>query len=95
MKNITVEELKTKLSENIRVIDVREGYEYSNGHVPGAINIPMSEIEGRVSEIKEEDYIICQSGARSTNVCQWLEMQGLTITNVQGGTSSFRGVLEY
>jgi rhodanese-related sulfurtransferase len=55
----------------------------------------MSEIEGRVSEIKEEDYIICQSGARSTNVCQWLEMQGLTITNVQGGTSSFRGVLEY
>ena len=51
MKNITAEELKTKLSENIRVIDVREGYEYSNGHVPGAINIPMSEIEGRVSEI--------------------------------------------
>ena len=35
------------------------------------------------SEIKEGDYIICQSGARSTNVCQWLEMQGLTITNVQ------------
>ncbi|MDD3016221.1 MAG: rhodanese-like domain-containing protein [Lactococcus chungangensis] len=95
MKNITAEELKTKLSDNIRVIDVREGYEYSNGHVPGAINIPMSEIEGRVSEIKEGDYIICQSGARSTNVCQWLEMQGLTITNVQGGTSSFRGVLEY
>lgn len=95
MKSVTIQELlETKKSvENL--IDVRETYEYTAGHVPSSKNIPMSEIENRISEIKTGDYIICQSGARSYQICQWLIGQGIEVINVLGGTCAYSGKLEY
>ena len=52
MKTITTSELELAMKKETPVlIDVREIFEYNSGHVPGAINIPLSELEQRYEEI--------------------------------------------
>jgi len=57
------------LSGNAKIIDVRTESEFRQEHVPGAINIPLNELESRVSrEIPEKGQILlvhCLSGGRS------------------------------
>ena len=78
---------------NIRiVIDVREADEYETGHVPGAINIALSELVGREEEcgLGSTVYVICQAGGRSLRACGHLStipaLDGTTFINVAGGT---------
>ena len=65
MNAVTTNEL-SELDAPI-LIDVREADESVSGHVPGAINIPLSELVGRESECGLGDtvYVICQAGGRS------------------------------
>lgn len=96
MKTITTNELELAMKKETPVlIDVREIFEYNSGHVPGAINIPLSELEQRYEEIPNNSYIICQSGARSMQACHYLQLNGLDVINISGGTSSWSGGLEY
>lgn len=88
MKSITIAELVSR--ENTPLIDVRERDEFASGHVPGAVNIPMSEIGGRLDELPAESFdVICQAGGRSARVAQALEAQGYDPTNVEGGTGEW------
>jgi rhodanese-related sulfurtransferase len=83
MKSITVSDLAAR--ENTPLIDVRERDEFAAGHVPGAVNIPMSEIGGRLDELPAEAFdVICQAGGRSARVVQALEEHGYDATNVEG-----------
>ena len=89
---ITVQELADRIGDDdLLLIDVREAYEYQAGHVPGAVNIPMSVLPVRVNELPRdrEVHIICQSGGRSMQTCMWLERQGYTPVNVHGGTGTW------
>lgn len=88
MKSITVTELAER--ESTPLIDVRERDEFAAGHVPGAVNIPMSEIGGRLDELPAEAFdVICQAGGRSARVVQALEQRGYDATNVDGGTGEW------
>ena len=88
MKSITITELAAR--ENTPLIDVRESDEYAAGHVPGAVNIPMSEIGGRLDELPSEAFdVICHSGGRSGRVIDALEPRGYDGTNVEGGTAAW------
>lgn len=64
------------------IVDVRTADEYAAGHVPGAINIPYDEIEGRVHEIiahKDQDVVLyCRSGRRSGIAAKTLVAKGFT-----------------
>lgn len=90
ISEISVGEL-ARISDRL-VIDVREVDEFTVGHVPGAVNIPLSQIVGRESEcaIGETVYVICQVGGRSMRACSHLsqiaELEGKTFINVAGGT---------
>jgi len=74
------------------IIDVREVDEYVSGHVPGAINIALSELVGREDEcgLGSTVYVICQAGGRSLRACGHLStipsLDGTTFINVAGGT---------
>ena len=74
------------------IIDVREVDEFISGHVPGAINIALSELVGREDEcgLGPIVYVICQSGGRSLRACGHLSaipsLDGTTFINVAGGT---------
>lgn len=88
MKSITVEELAAR--SGVPLIDVRERDEFAAGHVPGAVNVPMSEIGDRLDELPAEAFdVICQAGGRSARVVQALEARGYDATNVDGGTGEW------
>lgn len=97
MKNIDIKSIKKDiLNKEISIIDVREVDEFAEGHVPGAVNIPLSELESRYKELEQDrhHYIICRSGRRSLDACSFLNNKGYDTTNVEGGTLAWTDVLE-
>lgn len=38
----------------IRVVDVRDAASFQNGHIPGAVSIPLGEVEARAAELRDE-----------------------------------------
>jgi rhodanese-related sulfurtransferase len=98
MEDITVEELKSRLENNEKLvfIDVREEWEYEDDNLK-AINIPLGELPGRLDELEtyktEEILIHCRSGARSANAKKFLESKGfMKVRNVLGGILAYRNL---
>ncbi len=74
------------------LVDVRSPSEYRSGHIPGAINIPLDELEWRTSEIPTTRpvVVVCASGNRSRTGSEILANKGYTrVYNLKGGTSSW------
>lgn len=88
MKSITIDELAAR--SGVPLIDVRERDEFAAGHVPGAVNVPLSELGDRLDELPSEAFdVICQAGGRSARAAQALEARGYDATNVDGGTGEW------
>lgn len=88
--DITVQELKNKMSQGAILVDVRSNQEYREGHLQGAINIPDFEINKRVQrEIPKKNQLIvlyCQYGGRSKNASIMMKKMGYTnVYNLYGG----------
>ena len=97
MKSKAVNDLAAEVeAKTLNLIDVREADEFAEGHLPGAINLPLSDFLERYGELdKDKSYhIICRSGARSAQACAFLEEEGYDVTNVAGGTIAWMGDLE-
>src|ERR1700694_431740 len=74
------------------LLDVREPWEYQQGHVPGAQLIPLGELEQRVNEVPRDRPVlaICHSGQRSLAAAGYLIQLGYsTVSNVDGGTAAW------
>jgi hydroxyacylglutathione hydrolase len=70
------------------VLDVRSAAEWDEGHVPGAVHVPLALLVARMSELRDRQPIItyCQSGARSAAAASLLRASGITdVVNVDGG----------
>lgn len=94
-KVITPEELQK--TESAAVLDVREPAEYSFGHIPGAVNIPLGELENRFDELDQNKawYVICRTGSRSDFAAQQLTNHGYKyVTNVVPGMTDWKGTTE-
>jgi len=95
---MTTEELINLLdaNEDLNIIDVREDFEVANGMIPGAVHIPLGSIPERMKELDptKEYIIVCRSGVRSANACQFLESNGYNVTNLEGGMEAYDGELE-
>jgi len=88
MQSITVQQLRER--EGVPLIDVREADEFAAGHVPGAVNLPMSTIGDHLDELPGEPFdVICQAGGRSARVVEALSARGHDATNVEGGTGAW------
>lgn len=71
------------------LVDVRSRMEFTQGHVPGAINIPLNELQRRTQEISNEKpvIVICASGNRSMSGSDIFARAGFSnVYNLQGGT---------
>lgn len=74
--------------DDVILIDVREEWEYDEGHIPGITLIPMNEIPNRLSEIPTDKEVIvtCRSGNRSGQITDYLRKNGFdNVHNMQGG----------
>ena len=70
------------------LLDVREEYEYQEGHVKGAVNLPLREILSQKDSLpKDKDiYVYCRSGHRSADAVNFLKSLGFEkIHNIEGG----------
>jgi glyoxylase-like metal-dependent hydrolase (beta-lactamase superfamily II)/rhodanese-related sulfurtransferase len=95
IRQISVEELRELLAkeEKLQVIDVRRPAEYALGHVPRAVNLPLSQNIGEQSEQFDLNYptaIICAGGYRSSAATSLLARRGFrSLLNVTGGTGAW------
>ena len=71
-------------------VDVRTPEEYAGGHVPGAINIPLDQVQNRLDEFRDMPKPIvayCRSGARSGMATSILKGAGIADVINGGGIS--------
>lgn len=96
-ETIDIDDVQTKMDEGYKVLDVREPSEFEAGHIPGAINKPLSDLQQGNFEglTTDEKYIvICKSGNRSKQASDILFEEKHTIVNVSQGMSSWTGEIE-
>ncbi|MEY3615535.1 MAG: hypothetical protein RLZZ518_536 [Actinomycetota bacterium] len=92
IREISASELATIIERGGIIIDVREPDEYSEGHAPGAVSIPLATVPDSLEAFRKPSpvYVICQSGGRSMRACEFLHDAGITnVINVAGGTIGF------
>jgi len=92
IREISAGELAVIIDRGGVVIDVRESDEYHEGHVPGALSIPLGSVPDSVEAFRKTVpvYVICASGGRSMRACEFLHNSGVTnVVNVAGGTMGF------
>jgi phage shock protein E len=72
--------IKNALAHDAVVVDVRSAFEYDQGHVPGAINIPLDRIAvsaERIRQMNKPVIFCCASGSRSGNATRIMKSKGL------------------
>lgn len=73
------------------LIDVRSPEEFARGAIPGAINIALDELAGRVDEVRASDVIVtCQVGIRGHSAARLLNELGVAARNLDGGYETWR-----
>ena len=77
-------------NENAVIIDVSETADYKNGHIKGAINVPMKELKSKLSELQKYSdkavLAVCKSGNQSIRACKVLKQSKFSnVHNVSGG----------
>lgn len=92
--DLSVSELQAATASGLPVLDVRTPEEFAEGHVPGAINIPLQELQARSAELaalKDREFaVICAVGGRSSSATGLLHRQGYSgARNVAGGTQAW------
>ena len=72
-------------------IDVRSPGEYASGHIPGAVNIPMEQVEARLDDLLPgvPIVLVCQAGKRARMVAGLIEPCRKDVTVLEGGTSAW------
>jgi rhodanese-related sulfurtransferase len=85
---ITAADLRNKPAAQL--VDVRSPSEFAAGHIPGAINIPMDQIESRLADLGRGPIVlICQMGKRAQMTADILGPCRLDLTVLEGGTSDW------
>jgi phage shock protein E len=82
MKTLTMSDLHSvmkTLTTDALILDVRTQAEFSEGHVPGAANIPVDQVMVHAEELKKfkNIYIYCRAGARAETACDILSSMGV------------------
>ncbi len=95
--DVEVDELAMDLpyDDHLIAVDVRREAEFADGHVRGAVNIPLNELTdpGSMANIEEHQnlYVYCGSGYRSVIAASLMKRQGIhNLRNVLGGFNAIR-----
>ncbi|MER7585730.1 rhodanese-like domain-containing protein [Kitasatospora sp. NPDC097691] len=92
---LTVEQLKPRLGQ-LTLIDVRSPAEYAAGHIPGALNIPLDQLDRALPALhgaaeRRELAVVCAAGPRADQACRRLADAGIPTLTLSGGTNAWSG----
>ena len=98
-KSVDIDEFKTEISKSgVQLVDVRTAQEYSEGHIPGAMNIDVNapDFEEKIKTLdkKENVAIYCRSGRRSKMAANKLTAAGFKVIELNTGFLSWDGEVE-
>jgi len=91
IKQLSPKEFDQK--KGMMILDVRTNKEYENGHIPGAIHVPLSDIGDKIKKIKKDKELVvyCQSGNRSIWAIKRLMGMGYkNLFNLKGGYHAWK-----
>jgi rhodanese-related sulfurtransferase len=96
---ITAEDLHRKMGEPSPplILDVRRYDELSICHLPGALHVPMDELQDRLDELdpEKETVVICHHGVRSLSVTAFLRNHGFReVSSLAGGIDRWSLVVD-
>ncbi|HEU4655772.1 MAG TPA: rhodanese-like domain-containing protein [Steroidobacteraceae bacterium] len=97
LRRVQAKELPQWLDGTERIIDVRGRDEYAVSHLPGAKNIPLDELGGRLHELAGAARVlfVCRSGTRSLAACQLAIASGIdTPAHLEGGLLAWSQEME-
>jgi rhodanese-related sulfurtransferase len=86
------EEFVNNADADFVLIDVREEDEFAAGHLPGAVNLPLSELQFRMDEVDEDKAVVlvCRTNNRSEMAAQILTANGYdNLYQLVEGTASW------
>jgi rhodanese-related sulfurtransferase len=86
-RRIAPAQVAALLDDGAVLLDVRESFEWRQGHAPRARHLPLSQLARRAREIPAGRHIItvCRSGHRSAQAARLLAREGHQVSNVTGG----------
>lgn len=90
LERVTISEISVAdlaaLGAGARVVDVREPDEWAQGHIAHASLVSLASVPDRLDAFDgDPSYVVCRSGGRSANACEFLGARGLSVVNVTGG----------
>lgn len=93
-KTVSVVDSKAMLESipSLLIVDVRSEQEYSQRHLMGAVNIPLSDLHNRIQEFDRSLVVLvyCDSGRRSPQACLLFANAGFTnVYNMEGGITAW------
>jgi len=98
IKEIDVVELKKRTENNFSftLLDVREPHEVEFAKIEPHVHIPMGALPVRHEEMDKGTPIVvmCHTGVRSAQVCQYLEPLGYNVTNLKGGIDAWSALVD-
>lgn len=74
------------------LLDVRTAEEFAQGHIPGAVNVPVDELRARLGEVSRdrEIAVYCQVGQRGYLATRILKQAGYSAANLGGGYKTYK-----
>lgn len=93
VRKITATELANmQASGSAQLVDICSPGEYASGHIPGAINIPMEQLGGRMADLRTGSpvVLVCRSGQRASAAAQTLEASRTDVLVLAGGLRSWK-----
>lgn len=95
LESITTNEIVNYLNEGAILIDIRSSDAFKEGHIKGAINIPIKLLPFKMNELDKSKtvLVVCYVGGSSVMACKYLQKAGFAVKNVHGGMQSWSGAL--